>query len=212
MIGADTLFLLSDVNGLYTADPRNDPGAEHLPWLETLTPDIMAMGGGANMGEDVGSGGMATKLIAAEIALAAGCSTCIAQGEAPAPLTRLQAGETCTWIYSQLAPQKARQTWLKTHLTPQGSVRIDRGAEAALRAGNSLLPVGVTDVEGDFSRGDAIAILSADGDMIAKGMTNYAHEDARRIAGHQSQDLDAILGDWQKARATLIHRDDLIMM
>ncbi|MEO0881395.1 MAG: glutamate 5-kinase [Pseudomonadota bacterium] len=208
MVSADLLILLSDIDGLYTADPKTDGSAEHIAEVDCITPEIEAMGGGASV-EGVGSGGMATKLAAAKIAHAAGCSTVITLGDRQAPLAALQEGARATWIIPSMSPQKARRSWLKGHLTPEGAVTVDSGAAEALAGGASLLPVGITSVDGTFERGAALAVKSADGTMIAKGVTAYSASDIRRIAGKQTDDVETILG--AARRPAVIHRDDLLM-
>jgi glutamate 5-kinase len=209
MTGADALVLLSDVAGLYTADPRRDPDARLLPVVRELTPEVLAMGGGANADTGVGSGGMRTKLEAARIALTAGCSTAITDGAAPHVLRALEAGGPATWFLSAATPESARRAWLAGSLSPVGTLVVDAGAARALKDGASLLPAGVTQVEGRFERGDAVAIRSPEGGMLARGITAYSAEDARRIAGHRSGEIEAILGF--RGRPALVHRDDLVL-
>ena len=213
MIGADILFLLSDIDGLYTADPRNDRDARHIPIVEALTPDIMAMGGGANKTVGMGSGGMATKLEAARIALTAGCSTVITLGRAEdhaGPLSALADSARATWIISDISPETARRQWLSGSLNPSGVITVDAGAAKALKAGKSLLPAGVTAVSGRFERGDAIEVRGPQQELIARGVSAYSSEDAARIKGRQSADIETVLG--YKGRPALIHRDDMVLM
>ena len=205
MIGADCLVLLSDIDGLYTADPRVHPSAEHIPELTSLTEEHEAMAGGANFG----TGGMATKLSAAKIAHAAGCSTIITLGDRPHPLLELEAGARATIILAQQSAEAARRVWLRGHLTPEGSVTIDAGASTALQRGHSLLPVGVQDIEGRFDRGAAIAIKAHTGKMIAKGVTAYSSDDLVRIIGLQTEEVERILG--YRGRPAVIHRDDMVL-
>lgn len=209
MIGADVLTLLSDVDGLYTADPRKTPVAEHIPVLHALTDDITAMAGDSNRESDVGSGGMATKLSAARIAQSAGCATVITQGTTEHPLTALTQGARATWILSEMTPYTARQVWLKGHLSPEGVLRVDAGAARALKTGASLLPVGVTAAEGQFQRGAAVSINGPDGVQIAKGITAYSSEDVTRIAGLQSDQIERELGF--RGRPAIVHRNDLFL-
>ena len=209
MIGADLLILLSDVDGLYTADPRKDPSAAHIAEIDALTSEHDDMAGDINQNAGLGSGGMVTKLAAARIAQAAGCTTIITLGAPEHPIRALLAGGRATWIKSDLTPDKAREIWLKGHLTPEGAVYIDAGAQTALRQGASLLPVGVTRVEGPFLRGAAVAIKAQDGRTIAKGVTAYSSEDAARIAGLQSDQIEQELG--YRGRPALVHRNDLVL-
>ena len=209
MIGAELLILLSDVDGLYTADPRKDPSAEHISEISDLTKEHDDMAGDINQSADLGSGGMVTKLAAARIAQAAGCATIITLGAPDNPIRTLLAGGRATWITSDLTPDKAREIWLKGHLTPEGAVYVDDGARAALAQGASLLPVGVIRVEGHFIRGAAVAIKAQDGQTIAKGVTTYSSEDAARIAGLQSDRVEQELG--YRGRPALVHRNDLVL-
>lgn len=209
MLSADALILLSDVDGLYSADPRNDAAAEHIPVIETLTPDHDAMAGDSNRSADLGSGGMATKLIAARIAQGAGCMTVITLGTPEHPIEALLQGAKATWVLPLMSPEKAREVWLRGHLTPEGTFRVDDGAARALSGGASLLPVGVTQVEGRFARGAAVAIKNAAGVLIGKGVTAYSSDDATRIAGLHSDQVEEELG--YRGRPALVHRDDLIL-
>jgi len=209
MLSAEVLVLLSDIDGLYTADPRHSPEAQHIPLLDELTPAHQAMASGANAELGVGSGGMTTKLIAAGIAQKAGCMTVITAGDRPRPVRALWQGERATWIRSALTPDKARERWLRGHLTPEGVLRLDAGAVAALRKGASLLPVGLTGVEGRFDRGAAVAIKGPAGELVAKGITAYSSDDASRIIGLQSDAAAEILG--YRGRPAVVHRDDLVL-
>jgi glutamate 5-kinase len=210
MMAADVLVLLSDIDGLYTVDPRTHPGAEHIPFLEALTPAHDAMAAGANAAADVGSGGMATKLAAARIAHAAGCSTLITLGNRPRPLGAIEAGERATLIAAKTTPANARAAWLEGHLKPEGEIAIDDGAARALEKGASLLAVGVRTVTGQFERGAAVAVRAPDGRLIAKGVTAYGAEDIRRIAGRRSEEAEALLG--YRGRPAIIHRDDMVRL
>lgn len=209
MIGADILVLLSDVDGLYTTDPHKDAAAEHIAELTELTAAHEAMAGDINQNADLGSGGMVTKLAAARIAQSAGCSTVITLGTSDRPISKLLSGGRATWVRSQLTPDKAREIWLKGHLTPEGAVYIDDGARSALLDGASLLPVGVTRIDGQFLRGAAVAIKDSDDQIIAKGITAYSSEDANRIAGLQSAQIEQELG--YRGRPALVHRNDLVL-
>ncbi|WP_084398376.1 glutamate 5-kinase [Henriciella aquimarina] len=209
MLSADVLVLLSDVDGLYTADPRKDPAAEHIAELHELTEAHDAMAGTANAETGVGSGGMATKLAAARIAWGAGCATAITLGDREHPLGALRGGERATWIIPSISPATARQTWLKGHLTPEGAILVDAGAVRALKKGSSLLAVGVTGVEGRFEKGAAVAIKGPGGEVVAKGVTAYDAANVQRIAGAHTNDIEKHLG--YRGRPAVIHRDDLVL-
>ncbi len=208
MTSADALILLSDVDGLYTADPRNDPNAKHIPHLDGLTPEHEAMATGANSDAGVGSGGMVTKLAAARIAHTAGCSTIITIGDRARPLLALEQGGRATVLSARTTPRKAREAWLHGHLKPEGSLHIDAGAAKALNSGASLLPVGVLTVDGMFKRGAAVSIHGPDGEIIAHGITAYNSEDITRVVGLKSEDVEDVLG--YRGRPAIIHRDDMI--
>lgn len=211
MTGADLLVLLSDIDGLYTADPHVHPDAEHVPLVEELREDILALAGGANVLSGVGSGGMATKLAAAQIARAAGCSTLIAKGDRKRPVADVLAGAVrSTLIKAPSTPETARRQWLKGHLTPQGSVRVDAGAAKALKGGASLLAVGITAVDGQFDRGAAVSVSGPDGLIIAKGVTAYSGAEILRIRGLKTDAIEAALG--YPGRPAVIHRDDLVIV
>lgn len=205
MMAADQLVLLSDVDGLYTTDPRRDPTAAHVPHVAAITAEIEAMAGGAG----TGVGGMRTKLAAARIATAAGCAVAIARG-CDTPLKALADGARATWFLATPEGAQARKRWIAGGLAPQGTLTVDAGAVRALNAGGSLLPAGVKEVIGEFDRGDPVVVLGPEGDEIARGLSAYRAEDARRIAGHRSQEIAAILG-W-RGRDELVHRDDLALV
>lgn len=207
MIGADALVLLSDIDGLYTADPKRDPGARHLTTVERVTDDIMAMGGEPPPGYS--SGGMRTKLIAARIATEAGCAMAIALGTTPHPLRAMEQGARCSWFLPAPEGRNAWKRWIGGHLAPLGAYVVDAGAAAALSRGASLLPAGVRAVVGEFHRGDPVAVRDADGRELARGLSAYDAADASRIAGHRSEEIEAILG-W-RGRDELVHRDDLVV-
>jgi len=214
MMGADQLVLLTDIDGLYAADPRRDPAAAHVPLVSAITPAIEAMAGGP-MAENGGAGGsgvggMRTKLAAARIATAAGCAVAIARGTEPAPLAALAAGGRCTWFLAAPEGAQARKRWIAGGLAPQGILIVDAGAVRALRAGGSLLPAGVRQVMGEFGRGDPVVVRGPDGEALAKGLSAYGAADARRIAGHRSAEIAAILG-W-RGRDEMVHRDDLALL
>jgi glutamate 5-kinase len=207
MMSADALMLLSDVDGLYDAPPGTDATARHLPRVERVTPEIEAMAGAAGSG--LSRGGMQTKLEAAKIATAAGTHMVIASGRVEYPLSAIEKGARSTWFVTTANPVTARKKWIAGSLEPKGTLTIDAGAVAALRRGNSLLPVGVTRIEGDFARGDAVIIRGPDGAEIARGLCAYDAEDAHKIRGRSSSDIDAILGF--SGRAEMVHRDDLVV-
>ncbi|HUK61374.1 MAG TPA: glutamate 5-kinase [Stellaceae bacterium] len=207
MISADTLVLLSDIDGLYTADPRLDPSARHVPEVRELTAEIEAMAGHAPPGSS--SGGMVTKLSAARIALAAGCRMAIAQGEGLHPLSALDKGARATWFIPSSEPKTARKRWIAGAVNPVGALTVDDGAAAALQRGTSLLPAGVVSVEGEFERGDAVLVKRRDGRAVARGLSAYSSADARAIAGHKSSEIETILG--YRGRDEMIHRDDLVL-
>jgi glutamate 5-kinase len=208
MISADCLLLLSDVSGLYTADPNRDPAARLIPEIRDITPEIEAMGGGS--ASDLGSGGMATKIAAARIATTAGCAMAIAAGAPMHPVRRLEEGADCSWFLPASNPENARKQWIAGSLKPNGAVTIDAGAMRALRSGKSLLPAGVVAVSGKFARGDTVSVLDGEGIEIARGMIAYSDRDALRIVGKRSADIEALLGF--RGRDELIHRDDLVLM
>jgi len=208
MVGADALLLLSDIDGLYTADPRRDPQATHLPLVERLTDDIMAMGGEPPPGYS--SGGMRTKLIAARIATEAGCAMAIALGKPAHPIRSLLDGARCTWFLAAPEGRSSRKRWIAGRLAPMGALVVDAGAARALAEGRSLLPAGVRDVEGEFHRGDPLSVRDGEGRELARGLSAYDAADARRIAGHRSAEIEAILG-W-RGRDEIIHRDDLVLI
>jgi glutamate 5-kinase len=207
MASADTLVLLSDIDGLYTADPRADTAARHIPLVMEVTPEIESMAGEARPG--ISSGGMVTKLAAARIAMAAGCRMAITDGHVDHPLSALGEGGLVTWFIASGEPLTARKRWIAAHLAVGGHVTVDAGAARALASGKSLLPAGVTDVSGAFERGDLIVIRDADGREIARGLSNYAAGEARALAGRHSGLSESILG--YRGRDELIHRDDLVI-
>lgn len=207
MISADSLVLFSDIDGLYTADPRRDPAAAFLPVIHEITPEIEAMAG--DPGTGYGSGGMVTKLVAARICLSAGCRMAIAKGDPMMPLSAIEAGARCTWFLPEGSPRTARKQWIYGSMNPVGTIRLDPGAVKALAAGKSLLPAGVVAVDGAFGRGDCVLVVNGDGRVLGRGLIAYSADDARRIAGRKSADIEAILG--YHGRDELIHRDDLVM-
>ena len=209
MLGADTLILLSDIDGLYDSDPRLNDNAQHIPIISALTPAIIAMGGAANIAAGVGTGGMATKLTAAKIATEAGCHMGIMNGIAPSPLTRLEKGERASWFKAADNPQKARRQWIGGSIKPKGTLVIDAGAAKALGNGKSLLAAGITDVTGPFNKGDAVIVTNIAGEELARGLAAYSAEEARKILGRKSGDIADILG--YDNGAALIHRDNMVV-
>lgn len=206
---ADLLVLLSDIDGLYTADPRRDPAARHLPWVESLGPDILAMAGGANAGSGVGTGGMATKLAAAQIARSAGCATVIASGLTPHPLQAVVEGARATLIAAPSGPMQAYKQWIAGSLAPAGTLVLDAGAARALTGGKSLLPSGVIEIRGAFDKGDCVRLTGPDGASLGVGLAAYPAEDMARIRGRRSDEIEAILG--YRGPAAVVHRDDMVL-
>jgi glutamate 5-kinase len=199
--------LLSDIDGLYTADPTRDPAAVFIPEVRGITPEIEKMAGGASSA--VGSGGMATKIAAAKIAVGAGCHMCVALGRELHPLRRIETGAHCSWFLAEASPVTVRKQWIAGLLRPAGEFEVDEGAARALRAGKSLLPAGVVQVKGRFDRGDAVVVRDPDGVEIARGLAAYSSADAERIRGRRSAELEALLG--YRGRDEMIHRDDLVL-
>lgn len=207
MVSADCLVLLSDVDGLYTGDPQTDSAAVHVPEVREITETIMAMAGGP--GSRDGSGGMHTKLEAARIALAAGCRMAITSGRVERPIRALLGGARATWFVPGATPATARKQWIAGTLHPKGRLTIDAGAARALATGRSLLPAGVTAVDGEFDRGDAVRIVDAAGAELGRGLAGYSASEARAIAGSRSGQIEDILG--YRGRDEMIHRDDLAL-
>ena len=207
MMSADLLVLLSDVDGLYDAPPGTGADARHVSRVERITPEIEAMAGAAGSG--LSRGGMLTKIEAGKIATAAGTHMVIASGHLDHPLRAIEDGARCTWFLTAGNPITARKKWIAGSLEPKGTLFIDAGAVAALRRGNSLLPVGVVRIEGGFARGDAVIIRGPDGVEIGRGLCAYDAEDAQKIRGRSSSEIDAILGF--SGRAEMVHRDDLVV-
>jgi glutamate 5-kinase len=207
MMSADCLVLLSDVDGLYTAPPGTDPEAELVLEVFHITPEVEAMAGSA--GTELSRGGMVTKVEAGKIALASGTNMVITSGKVEHPLRALGAGAPCTWFVARSDPVTARKRWIAGQLEPKGSLVIDAGAEKALFSGKSLLPAGVTRVDGAFERGDAVVIRAVDGREIGRGLVGYARDDAARIIGKKTGEIAAILG--YEGRAALVHRDDMVL-
>ncbi len=207
LVMADALVLLSDVDGLYTADPGRDAEAEHIPEVSRITDELQAMAGETR--SDVGSGGMATKVQAARIATHAGCSTIIASGTIEHPLQALGTGARCTVFRAEGTPAAARKQWLAGALEVRGELAVDDGAVSALRNGKSLLPVGVIGVSGNFRRGDVVSISGPDGRELGRGLAEYSDDEANRLSGCQSEQIEERLG--YRGRAVMVHRDDLVL-
>lgn len=207
MISADTLVLLSDIDGLYTADPRKDQSASFIAEITELSAEIEAMAGEAPPGYS--SGGMVTKLTAARIAMGAGCRMAIANGRTLHPLKAILDGGTCSWFLPGSEPKTARKRWIAGALKPKGRITVDDGALKALKSGRSLLPAGVTRVEGRFERGDSVIVCDSNGNEIARGLIAYSARDAKFIMGHKSKDIAGLLG--YRGRDEMIHRDDLVL-
>ena len=210
LIEADALVILSDVDGLYTEDPRDNPNARHLPVVEALTPEIEAMATGPNRVAGVGAGGMTTKLSAAKIASGAGCATIIAPGHCANPLRAILNGGKSTLIRAATTRASARRRWIAGRLEPSGSISIDAGAEKALKDGASLLPAGVTDITGGFVRGDAVTVLDAHGAKIGQGLITFDARDLKRLKGEKSSEIEKVLGF--RRRPVVIERSDLIFV
>jgi glutamate 5-kinase len=206
IIGADQLVLLSDVDGLYTANPGLDPTATRFDVVDRITPEIESMAGEGISG--LSRGGMVTKLMAAKMATGAGCAMVIAKGHADRPLRALERGAPCTWFTADSDPQAARKRWIAA-MKPRGAVTVDAGAARALAQGRSLLPAGVTAVAGDFGRGEPVSITGPDGAALGLGLIRYTSDEARGIAGLRSDRIEAVLG--YPGRAALIHRDDMVL-
>jgi glutamate 5-kinase len=207
MMGADKLVLLSDVDGLYTADPGRDPAAAHIPDVDVITPQIEAMAGESTSG--LGRGGMNSKLVAARIAMGAGCDVILAKGAVLNPLAALRQGARHTRFRATTTPAAAKKRWIAGVLKPEGVLLIDDGAVRALGEGKSLLPAGIRQIDGRFERGDVVVVKSRDGREIARGLAAYGASDAERIAGKRSLEIEAILG--YRGADEMIHRDDLAL-
>jgi glutamate 5-kinase len=203
-IGADQLILLSDVDGFYTANPVSDPTATRYDLIDVITPEIEAMAGDAGSG--LSKGGMKTKLMAAKIATAGGCTMAITEGSPFNPLKSLENGAPATWFTAHLDPQAARKRWIGA-MKPRGTITIDAGAARALRGGKSLLPAGIIKVSGTFGRGDPVEIADPDACKIGQGLARYTSAESRTIMGCKSSDIEDRLG--YPGRAALIHRDDM---
>ena len=202
--GADCLILLSDVDGFYSANPAQDAQARRFDVIEAITPEIEAMAGDAGSG--LSKGGMITKLMAAKAAMSAGCDMVITEGSVDRPISALEQGATATWFTAQGDPQQKRKAWIIA-MKPKGRVTVDAGAIGALQGGSSLLPAGVTAISGRFARGDAVEVTDHNGHVLGQGLTRYDAQDASRITGLRSNQIEPVLG--YPSRGPLIHRDDM---
>ena len=200
-------MLLSDIKGLYTADPALDKKAKLVPVVTELTPEIEAMASN-NVASD-SSGGMPTKLAAARQCLGAGCHMVICEGREMSPLKSLENGADCTWFIPSGNPKTARKRWISGSLQSLGSITVDNGAAVALKQGRSLLPAGICQIEGSFQRGDAVSIVTTKGNELGRGLIAYSSEDAKKIMGHKTGEIENLLG--YRGRDELIHRDDLVI-
>jgi len=209
LVGADLLVLLSDIEGLFDHDPRTHPEAALVGEVERIDASIHAMAGDANALTGVGTGGMRSKILAAEIATASGCATAIGPGAAIRPILRLQQADCGSWFHPTGSAVSARAAWIAGAHSPNGEIHIDAGAASALQAGKSLLPVGAVAITGQFERGDAVRIIGPDGAAIARGVSGYDASDARRICGCRTGDIEALLG--YRRAAALVHADDIVL-
>jgi glutamate 5-kinase len=204
--GADLVVLLSDVDGLYTANPSDVPSATRFDTISEITPEIEAMAGDAGSG--LSKGGMKTKVMAAKTAMSGGAALVITEGSANRPLQALEQGANATWFTPKDTPQIARKRWIQA-MKPQGTITVDTGAAKALSEGKSLLPAGVTDVFGDFQRGDPVTIQTISGQTLAHGLSRYTAQEANLLKGQKSDRIQDILG--YAGRAALVHRDDMVI-
>lgn len=209
IVDADAMVILSDVDGLYTADPRSDPDAAHVPLVEAITSAIEESAVGPNIVAGVGAGGMASKIAAAKIAGGNGCASIIAPGASANPLSAVLKGGKATLILPSKTREGARRQWIAGRLKPSGTIMIDAGAAEALSAGKSLLPAGVVNVEGDFVRGDAISVKGPGDEILAQGLSAYHSDEIRKIAGRKSEEIEDILGF--RRRPAVIEKNDLVL-
>ncbi len=210
MSGADVLILLSDIDGLWSADPNRHKDAQHIPFVAELNTQVMAMAEGPNPGSDLGTGGMATKLEAARIAVRNGCTVMLTSGVCRSPVTALLKGARATMFAPSSSIRDARKSWIAGTIKPVGAVHVDEGAVRALETGASLLPVGMSACTGEFFRGDVLVILDAKGAEIGRGLASYNADEAVQICGLRSEEIAQKLG--YSARAAMIHRDDLVLL
>lgn len=208
MVDADVLLLFSDVDGLYTADPRKNNQAKLIPEVTSITSELLAMA--ENSSTVYGTGGMRTKLAAATIVMSAGTKMVISKGSVTKPLQALEEGACCTWFLPKTTPKQARKNWLENHLDLAGALVVDPGAETALANGSSLLAVGILTVNGDFGKGACVKISNQAGIVLAHGLSNYTAADARKIIGQHSSKITAILG--YQSSDEIIHRNDLTLI
>ncbi len=207
MASADLLVLLSDIDGLYTAPPAENPDAVLVPVVARIDAAIEAMAGGAT--SELSRGGMRTKIEAGKIATAGGTHMVIADGRVTHPVRRIAEGGPCTWFLTGETPVASRKVWIGGSLEPRGALSVDAGAVRALRGGASLLPAGVRGIEGEFARGDCVRVLDPDGTEVGRGLVAYSAGHAARIAGRNTREIEAVLGF--TGRATMIHRDDMVL-
>lgn len=208
LVSADLLVILSDVDGLYDADPSTHPGAAHIPTVDAITPEIVALAGPARL-SGAGTGGMATKLAAAEMAMAAGCSAVITRGDGERPVSALIEGARATWFRASVSPASAKRVWISGSLAVTGRLHLDDGATRAVKTGRSLLAAGINAVEGNFDRGGAIRLVDPTGQAFATALAGYDSHECRLIAGKQSDAIEAALG--YRRGAALVHADDLVL-
>ncbi len=207
--GADALIILSDIDGLYTADPRINADAAHISVVDVITPEIIRSASGPNSVSGVGSGGMATKITAAKIAGASGCATIIAAGDCAHPIRAVLEGAPATLFRPSDNKENARRQWIAGRIKSAGKIIVDQGAAVAIRDGASLLPAGVTAIEGDFRRGDAVSIISTDNEMLGQGLSAYDAPDIKKIMGLSSDAAEQALG--YRRRPAVIERNDLVL-
>lgn len=209
LLRADLLFILSDIDGLYTADPRKDADAQHLARVEAITPEIEAMAGGANALASMGSGGMASKVAAAKIAYSAGCATLIARGLDEHPIDAVANGARATLFAPSASPERARRQWIGGRQKAAGAVHVDAGAANAILGGASLLPAGIVKIAGAFNKGDAVTLVAPSGRIIAQGLSTYDSGDLDRVAGKRSSEIELVLG--YRRRPAVVERDDMVL-
>ncbi|MCG8626484.1 MAG: glutamate 5-kinase [Proteobacteria bacterium] len=208
MVSADALILLSDIDGLYTSDPRQDASAQHIPEVTQITEAMLAAAGPAS--HEFASGGMITKMEAAQLATSSGCNMVICRGSDHNPIGSLLAGGRCSWFRANKKPMQARKVWIAGGLNPKGHIAIDAGASRALMAGKSLLAAGITEVKGNFVKGDLVSVVAGEGIAIGRGLSRYNANDINRIKGHKSGEISGILG--YRGHDEIIHADDLVLV
>jgi glutamate 5-kinase len=208
LVSADLLIILSDVDGLYDADPATHLDAAHIPTVEAITPEIAALAGPSRSGT-AGTGGMATKIAAAEMAMAAGCSAVVTLGSRERPVSALFEGARATWFLATVSPESAKRVWIAGALAVTGRLHLDAGAAQAVKAGRSLLAAGITQVEGSFERGSAIRLADPAGTEFATALAGYDSHECRQIAGKQSDDIESTLG--YRRGVALVHATELVL-